>query len=150
MKEKIKYGYWIFLPLIVGSIVGFIIKDFINYDSLVKPFLSPKPIVFPIAWTILYLIIGLSYFIYRKNYNEKKVVYTYYLQLLFNYLWTIIFFVFKWYLLSVAWIIILIIEVIFLYIYYLKRSKLSSYLLIPYIIWLLFACYLNIGIYLLN
>ena len=69
---------------------------------------------------------------------------------MFNYLWTIIFFVFKLRLLSVLWIIILDVLVIIMTYQFYKQNKLSGILVIPYVLWLLFATYLNISIYFLN
>lgn len=149
MKEQIKKYFPIFLPIIIGGIVGIIISKSINYDNLVKPPLAPPSILFPIAWTIIYLLMGISYYIVKDDLSpkEKKL---YYIQLTVNALWSIIFFTFKWYLLSVLWIILLDILVIAMIITFYKKNKISAYLQIPYLLWLLFATYLNIGIYVLN
>lgn len=142
--------YRIFLPLILGSIIGVIINSSMDYSSLVKPPLSPPSILFPIVWSIIYLLMGVSYYIYRKDYNDKDTVRLYYIQLVVNLLWSIIFFTLKLRLLSIIWIIILDILVIRLYNSFKKDKPISSYLNILYIIWILFATYLNIGIYILN
>lgn len=143
----LKKLFYIFFPLVLGSIVGIFINNNIDYNSLSKPPLSPPGIIFPIMWTILYLLMGISYYIYRK-YNDNKLIY--YVQLFVNILWTIIFFNLKLRLLGVFWIILLLILIIILYKQFNKYNKLSSYLLIPYIIWVIFATYLTIGIYILN
>lgn len=140
----------IFLPIILGSIVGFIINGFIDYTELVKPPFAPPKILFPIAWSIIYLLMGIAYYLYRKEYNDGKTIKLYYIQLIVNLLWSVIFFVFKWRLLSIAWILVLDILVIILIKKYFETKKVSAYLNIPYIVWLLFATYLNIGIYILN
>lgn len=142
----------IFLPLVVGVIVSIIIKDSIDYEIIVKPPFAPPSFLFPIAWTIIYLLMGIAYYLFRKNGNENtnKVIIVYYLQLLVNALWSIIFFVFKWRLLAIIWIILLLILVVYLFVSFGKKDKTSAYLLIPYVVWLVFATYLNIGIYLLN
>ena len=122
-----------------------------DYNDLIKPPLSPPGIVFPIAWTIIYLLIGISYTLLKeKGQVAKKTKQLYYSQLIFNYLWTFIFFVFKLRLLSVLWIIILDVLVIIMTYQFYKQNKLSGILLIPYILWLIFATYLNISIYFLN
>ncbi len=142
--------FWLFFPIVLGGITGFIIKGFMDYDFLIKPPFSPKGIIFPIAWSIIYLLMGISYYLFRKDYFNESVIKTYYLQLGFNILWSFIFFVFKLRLLSVIWILILDILVLILFKKYLKVKKISAYLIIPYIIWIIFATYLNIGIYILN
>ena len=128
-----------------------ITSGYMDYNDLIKPVLSPSGIVFPIAWTIIYLLIGISYTLLKEKGEEpKETKQLYYIQLIFNYLWTFIFFVFKLRLLSVLWIIILDILVIVMTYQFYKQNKLSGLLLIPYVLWLLFATYLNISIYFLN
>ena len=148
MKEKIKNIYYIFLPIILGSLVGFIINKNIDYTLLNRPPLSPPKILFPIMWSIIYILMGISYYLYRKKTNEKNTLY--YIQLLVNLLWSIIFFIFKFRLLSIFWIVLLDILVYLLLMKFKKVNKLSAYLNIPYLIWILFATYLTIGIYILN
>ena len=138
-------------PLIIGGIVGMITSGYMDYNDLIKPTLSPPGIVFPIAWTIIYLLIGISYTLLKeKGEVPKETKQLYYTQLIFNYLWTFIFFVFRLRLLSVLWIIILDVLVIVMTYQFYKQNKLSGILLIPYILWLIFATYLNISIYFLN
>lgn len=142
MKNLIKN---ILIPVIMGTIVGLIINPFMNYQNLNKPPLSPPGIIFPIVWTILYIIMGYSF----HNQNEQNKI-IYYTQLIVNGLWSIFFFVFKWYLFSLLWIILLIILVIIMIKKFYKVNKLSGLLNIPYLIWLIFAAYLLFGVYLLN
>ncbi len=148
LSQKLLY---ILTPLIGGSIVGLIINKSIDYNYLVNPPLSPPSYLFPIVWSILYLLIGTSYYIYRKNNNDDSLtIKLYYIQLILNYLWSIIFFTLKLRTLAVIWIIILAITIIYLMIRFYKEERTSFYLLIPYILWVLFATYLNIGIVVLN
>ena len=142
----------IFLPLIGGTIIGLLVNNTSGYDLLNKPALSPPPIVFPIVWTIIYLLIGISYYLFKKNDTENNVIVTivYYLQLFVNFLWTIIFFVWEARLFAIIWILILLSLVILLFLLYKRTVKISAYLLIPYIILLSFATYLTIGVYILN
>ena len=139
------------LPIVGGALVGLIISGYMNYGDMVKPPLSPPSYIFPIVWTILYILMGISYFIATKNNkNDKELNQIYILQLLVNFFWPIIFFVLKMYFTAFFWIILLIILVIIMIKELLKNNKISGYLQIPYFIWLLFATYLNIGIFLLN
>ena len=139
------------LPIVGGSLVGLIISGYMNYGDMVKPPLSPPSYIFPIVWTILYILMGISYFIATKdNGNDKELNQIYILQLLVNFFWPIIFFVLKMYFTAFFWIILLLILVIIMIKELLKNNKISGCLQIPYFIWLLFATYLNIGIFLLN
>lgn len=142
MKKLIKN---ILIPVIMGGIVGLIISPFMNYNNLNKPSLSPPGIVFPIVWTILYIIMGYSF--YKQNEQNKTIYYT---QLIVNGLWPIIFFIFKWYLISTIWIILLIILVTIMIYKFYKENKIAGLINIPYLIWLFFALYLSFGVYLLN
>lgn len=135
----------ILIPVIIGGIIGLIINPFMNYQDLNKPPLSPPGITFPIVWTILYIIMGYSF--YKQDEQNKTIYYT---QLVVNGLWSIFFFVFKWYLFSFIWIILLIILVIIMIKEFYKLNKLSGLINIPYLIWLIFAAYLSFGIYILN
>lgn len=149
--QNVKKIFHAILPLIIGGIVGMITSGFMDYNDLIKPILSPPGIVFPIAWTIIYLLIGISYTLLKeKGELPKETQQLYYTQLIFNYLWTFIFFVFRLRLLSVLWIIILDILVIIMTYQFYRQNKLSGILLVPYVLWLLFATYLNISIYFLN
>ena len=139
------------LPIVGGALVGLIISGYMNYGDMVKPPLSPPSYIFPIVWTILYILMGISYFIATKdNGNDKELNQIYILQLLVNFFWPIIFFVLKMYFTAFFWIILLIILVIIMIKELLKNNKISGCLQITYFIWLLFATYLNIGIFLLN
>lgn len=135
----------ILIPVIMGGIIGLIINPFMNYQDLNKPPLSPPGIIFPIVWTILYIIMGYSF--YKQDEQNKAIYYT---QLIVNGLWSIFFFVFKWYLFSFIWIILLIILVIIMIKEFYKLNKLSGLINIPYLIWLVFATYLSFGVYILN
>lgn len=150
--SKIKtYGKAILIPVIIGGIVGLIISSSIDYDSLQKPFLAPPSIVFPIMWTILYILMGISYGVLKdKSLIDSKTNTIYYLQLFVNALWSIIFFTLKWRLFAFIWLILLVILVIIMIVSFYKKNKLAGLLQIPYLLWLLFAAYLNLSIYLLN
>ncbi len=123
------------------------------YDTLTKPFLNPPSWVFSYAWGILYLMIfiALVFYIKEKTFVSKRRGYVYFfLQLIFNFLWTPVFFILNNIPLSVLVILILDALVILNIKSFYKISKLSAYLLVPYLFWILFATYLNISILLLN
>ncbi len=141
----------ILVPVILGGIVGLIISKFIDYDILKKPPLSPPSIVFPIMWTILYILMGISYGrLKNKNLVNSKINIIYFLQLFVNFMWSIIFFILKFRLFAFIWIILLDILVIIMINQFYKKDKLSGVIQIPYIFWTVFASYLNLTIYLLN
>lgn len=141
----------ILVPVIVGGIVGLIISPVMDYNSLQQPPLAPPSIVFPIVWTILYTLMGVSYGrLKSKNLTNQEIDSIYYLQLAINALWSIFFFVFKWRLFSFFWIILLAVLVFVMIIRFYSKNKLSGLLQIPYLLWVLFASYLNLSIYLLN
>ena len=137
MKKIIKNGFYMFLPIILGSVIGLLTSNFTDYNTLIKPPLAPPKILFPIIWSIIYLLMGIAYFIYKKNNDETN--YIYYIQLTVNLLWSIIFFVLKWKFISVIWIILVDILIILTMKTFKKTSKISYYLFIPYLIWCIFA-----------
>ena len=143
--------FYIFFPLVMGSIIGLLISNSISYNDLVKPPLSPPSILFPIVWTIIYLLMGISYFILKKNNNDNIIISTvYYFQLFVNLLWSLIFFVLEWRFFSIIWIILLDLLVILMIYLFSKKEKISAYLNYLYLAWILFATYLTIGIFILN
>lgn len=151
MKTISTYIKSIFLPIIIGGIVGIIISKFIDYDSLNLPPLAPPGILFPIIWTVLYLLMGVSYGILKNNnLVDNKTKWIYYIQLGINALWSIFFFVLKWRLFSFVWILLLIIFIVGMIVTFYEKNKYAGILQIPYLFWTLFASYLNLSIYLMN
>lgn len=148
-----KLLFYIFITILIGALPSvFVFKGMQEYKLLNKPPLSPPSIVFPIAWSLLYILMGISIYRVMKTNNERKseAKLIYFIQLVINALWTPIFFGFKEYFLAFLWIIMLILLVITMIITFFKIDKVSSYLNIPYLLWLLFASYLNFGIFVLN
>lgn len=138
----------ILIPVLLGTLVGLLINTD-SYSTLIKPVYSPPEWIFPIMWITLYVLMGISsYIIY--NSNDKDSLELYKLQLFVNLMWSIIFFVFKFYLVSFVWILVLDSLVIYMIIKFYKTNKIASYIQIPYLIWIIFASYLSFEIYLLN
>lgn len=151
MKKAKIYIKSILIPVIIGGIVGLIISSSIDYNSLEKPFLAPPSIAFPIMWTILYILMGISYGILKsKKLTNSEIDLIYYIQLGVNSLWSIFFFLVKWRSFPFIWIIILAILIIVMILKFYNKNKLAGLLQIPYLLWVLFASYLNIAIYILN
>ena len=141
----------IIIPVLVGVIVGVLTSSFNDYTQLQKPFLAPPSIVFPIVWSILYILMGVSYGILKSNnQTDDKINLIYYLQLGINAIWPIIFFILKWRLFAFFWIILLVIAVAIMIIKFYSKNKVAGLLQLPYLLWTLFATYLNFSFYILN
>lgn len=141
----------ILLPVFVGAVVGLITSGSMDYNILQKPPLAPPGAVFPVVWTILYILMGISYGILKvNNKTDEEIDWIYYIQLAINALWSIIFFTFKWRLFAFIWIILLAIAIISMIMKFYNKNKVAGFLQIPYILWVTFAAYLNFGFYILN
>ena len=151
----------IIIPLLVGGLSAFLTKNaMMMFDTIKKPQLSPPGIIFPIAWSILYVLMGIaSYLIYNldiKKLNDAQVVLRkntliiYAIQLVFNFFWSIIFFKFSMYKFAFVWLVILWVLVFVFIKNAFKLNKVSAYLMVPYLLWMTFAGYLNIMIAVLN
>ncbi len=152
MKINFKKIFFTLLPLALSITIGYITGPYNTYENMVKPSFSPPQIVFPIVWTILYLLMGYSSYLISVSKSEKKFecLYLYFLQLFVNLLWPVIFFKFEMYLLSFVWIVLLIVLVVNMIKCFSNVNRVASKLNVPYLLWLLFAAYLNFQIYLLN
>ena len=141
----------ILLTVIGGAIVGIITSQSIDYNVLKQPPLAPPSALFPIVWAILYILMGVSYGILKsKEQTDKDIDLIYYGQLIVNYLWSFIFFVFKWRFFAILWIVLLAVLVVVMIARFYRKDKTAGLLQIPYLLWVLFATYLTIGIYFLN
>lgn len=147
-----KLLFYVGITLLIGFLPNFFIKIGDTYKSFNKPPLSPPGILFPIVWSILFILMGISiYRIMMTNSDKKKEArLIYFIQLIINACWTPIFFGLKEYFLAFLWILMLILLVVTMILIFFKIDKISVYLNIPYLIWLLFACYLNFGVFILN
>ena len=124
------------IPLLLGAIVGILTSPgSSDYQGLVPSW------IFPIVWSILYILMGLSSYLVRDN---KRLINIYKLNLAVNLMWPFIFFTFDLKVLAFFWILALIVIVgVMIYEFY-KENKIAAYLLIPYILWLIFASILNL------
>ncbi len=144
------------IPLLVGAISGFATRSANEEFSAtaVQPSFAPPSWLFPVVWTILYILMGISaYLIETTDYNtgkKNRALITYYFSLLFNFCWSFIFFTFRQYLFAFIWLLILLALVVIYTVKYFKINKIAAFLNIPYILWLVFAGILNFSIYLLN
>ena len=140
----------IFMPIIIGFLIGFFSKPDGWYKQLKKPELMPPGYVFSIAWSILYILIGVSYYLALKN---KKFVYWIIplLHLMINFMYTPVMFGFHRILESAVIVLLALITLIgVMALFYSYKKYISVYLLIPYLLWLIFANYLAWSVYDLN
>lgn len=134
MKKK-KFWLYLLFPLVVGALVGFITSgDMKSYDGFVPAW------IFPVVWSILYLLMGLSSYLVRED-NDAINIYK--VNLIFNYAWTFIFFTFNMKFLAFVWLILLIGIVFYIVYKFYKVNKVAGYLQIFYCLWLIFALFLN-------
>ena len=140
----------ILIPLAVGSLSALITRNGMEAFALVnKPALAPPNWLFPIVWTLLYTLMGLaSYLIYTSKRPSQQALAAYGLQLIVNFFWSIFFFNLQWYLFSFIWLVLLWLLILYTIKQFYPISKPASYLLIPYLLWVTFAGYLNYTIYL--
>lgn len=143
------------LPLAVGFISSMLTRNaMVSFSEMNKPMLAPPAWLFPVAWTVLYLMMGAaSYLVFISDADRRLKCISlaiYGGQLIFNFFWSIIFFSFKEYMFAFVWLVVLWIMVLMMMLLYLKISKAAAYMTIPYLAWLTFAGYLNLSIYMLN
>ena len=142
------------IPLVTGGISALFTGGMDNFKLLNKPPLSPPGWLFPVVWTLLYLLMGFaSYLVFKADspeYKKNNALFFYGAQLFFNFFWSIIFFRWEMYLSAFIWLLIMWVLIIITAYRFYKIKPLAGYLLIPYILWVTFAAYLNFGIYLLN
>ena len=141
----------ILVPVFLGGLVGFWTSQFMDYEMLEKPVLSPPGAVFPVVWTILYILMGVSYgMLKNKNKLDLVEVGVYYGQLFVNLLWPIFFFILKARLFAFFWIVLLAVLVITMAVRFYRKDETAGLLQIPYAAWVVFATYLNLFVVLLN
>jgi len=141
----------IVIPVLFGFLIGTIV-DTSSYQEFVKPSFAPPGWVFPVVWTILYTLMGISsYIVYQTDSEcQGSALSIYIIQLAVNYLWSAIFFTFNAYLFAFIWILLLIFLVVLMIKKFYCVSPISAYLQIPYLLWLMFAAILNFSVYFLN
>ncbi|MCH5262670.1 MAG: tryptophan-rich sensory protein [Lachnospiraceae bacterium] len=152
IKDKSSLVIAILIPIAVGTLSALFSGNMQIYSQINKPALSPPGILFPIVWTILYILMGISsYIIYESdNPNKESALRTYALQLFFNFFWSIIFFRFNLYFTSFVWLLALIFLIVKMIVQFYRIKPIAAYLQIPYLLWCVFAAYLNFMIFRLN
>lgn len=152
MSKKLKTKIvFILISLGVGGLSALLTRNSMNiFDTVTKPPLAPPPTVFPIVWTILYILMGIGAArVYLKE-PASGAIKLFGINLAVNFFWSIIFFNMRAFGFAFVWLILLLAVVVLMTLKFSKFDKLAAYLQIPYIVWLLFAGYLNLYIFLAN
>lgn len=157
MLKKLKpYIVSVVIALGVGGLSAAVTSGSMEiYSKINQPPLSPPSVLFPIVWTILFTLMGISAaIIYGYNRTKHDGVRTalivYAVNLAVNFIWSLIFFNMQAYLFAFIWILLLLAVIITMIVLFRRISPLAAYLQIPYLFWVAFAAYLNLAIYLLN
>ena len=161
MKKETKrrvlvFGVAIAVALAIGGFSAFLTRENMKtYDEINSPPLSPPTFLFPVVWTVLYVLMGISSaLIWFKRDEDKEAadrgLMIYAVSLFFNFVWSLIFFNFRAYLFAFVWLLSMLALIIATIVNYKKLCPLAAYLQIPYVLWVAFAGYLNFGVWLLN
>jgi tryptophan-rich sensory protein len=144
------------ISLGVGILSALLTRGNMNiYEEVSTPPLSPPSFLFPVVWTVLYVLMGISAaMVYNTRTSplarRKEALTLYYVSLFFNFFWSIIFFNFRAFLFSFMWLLVLLALIVLTIVKYYKINRTAAYLQIPYAVWVTFAGYLNFGIWILN
>ena len=140
------------IPLAVGGLSALLTcSGMESFEAINKPPLSPLGWLFPVVWTILFVLMGIaSYLVVVSGKPRRTALTVYGVQLFFNFLWSILFFNLSQYLFAFVWLVILWILILITMVLFYRISKSAGYLMLPYLLWVTFAGYLNFAIYLLN
>ena len=157
MKHKLRpYIISVAVSVGVGLLSALLTRGNMDiYKEVVTPPLSPPSFLFPIVWTVLYILMGISA---AMIYTDKKApakqkesaLFTYVASLVVNFFWSIIFFNMRAYFFAFIWLLLLLFLIIATILQYRKINPIAAYLQIPYAVWVTFAGYLNLGIWILN
>ena len=154
-KSKIKpYAVSILLTLAVGGLSGFLTSmGMDSFDALTKPPLTPPSFLFPIVWTVLFILMGVGaarIFMTEPTAARNRALIVYVVQLAVNFFWSIIFFNLQAYAFAFFWLILLWVLILTMIYLFCKVDKTAALIQIPYAIWVTFAGYLNLMIWLIN
>lgn len=149
------YAIWILVTEAVGALAGFLTRDgtALYRDTIAKPPLSPPALVFPIVWSILYGLMGFSAARISQSpasSDRHRALNLYVAQLILNFFWPLLFFNAQAFGLAFFWLLLLWVLVLRMILAFWKVDPLAAKLQLPYLLWLTFAAYLNLGVWLLN
>ena len=147
-----KLAVCVAIPLAVGGLAALLTSNAMDaFGQLRQPPLSPPAWLFPVAWTILYALMGLaSYFVADSSEQSRDALMLYAVQLAVNFIWPILFFSIAAYLFALVWLVLLVVLVALNVVAFWRVDKRAGWLMVPYLAWVCFATYLNAGIWYLN
>lgn len=153
MKKRNSYIFFIAVSLLTGALSALITRSNMNlFGKIIQPALTPPSVVFPVVWTILFTLMGISaariFIANEYKWNVSLTIWA--TQLAVNFLWSIIFFNFQAFLFAFLWLLLLWALIITMIILFYQEDKFASILQVPYLLWVTFAGYLTLSIYLLN
>ena len=149
------YLSWILFTEAVGGLSGWLTREGVRVfnETVLKPPLSPPGVVFPVVWAILYLLMGIGaarIYVQPVSRGRSRSLFLYLLQLAFNFFWSILFFNFQAWQFALLWLAVLWVLILAMILAFHKLDAFASLAQIPYLLWVLFAAYLNWGVWLLN
>ena len=149
------YAFWILLSVGIGALSGFLSREGAGTfnETVVQPPLSPSAWLFPVVWSILYVLMGISatrISLAPDSPQKKQGLNLFIIQLVLNFFWSLIFFNLQAYGLAFLWLVALWITVFLMILSFRKADPVAALLQIPYLIWLTFAAYLSFGVWYLN
>jgi tryptophan-rich sensory protein len=149
------YALFVGITLFIGALSALFSRNGMEgfQENVTQPLLSPPMILFPVVWTVLYILMGVGatrVYLEGAKVGKNRCLNLYVVQLIFNFFWSLIFFNARAYGFAFLWLLILLFLVIWMTFCFWTTDKLSGILQIPYILWLLFAAYLNFAIWQLN
>lgn len=147
------YVIAIVIPVAVGMLSAFLTSDnMMIFSELNKPPLAPPAWLFPVAWTILYVLMGFASarIILSGHSNAMKIIAVYVVQLIFNFFWSIVFFHFSMYWFAAVWLFVMWLLILAFIKMSVKVDAVAAACFIPYALWCTFAMYLNLGVAILN
>lgn len=157
MKKQTRiYIISVAISLGVGIVSALLTRGNMNiYEEVSTPPLSPPSFLFPVVWTVLFVLMGISAAMVLTTgtsplVKRKNALSVYGMSLFFNFFWSIIFFNLRAFLFAFVWLLVLLALIILTIVKYYRINKTAAYLQIPYALWVTFAGYLNLGIFILN
>lgn len=149
------YAFWILVTELVGAAAGFLSREGteLYQQSILKPAFSPPGWVFPVVWSILYLLMGIAaarIALSSENPAKRSALRIYVIQLAVNFLWPLIFFNLQAFGAAFLWLVLLWALIVWMVLSFREIDKAAAWLVLPYLLWVAFAGYLNFGVWMLN